>query len=111
MFTVPQLTPSSAALGGANAIATQVLAAVAGRRIGLGYLSIAFSGGVPAAGANITISDGVATVTVPVPVGGLDRTFPSPLMFGVGLAVTVTVPAMGAAIQAQISAGSFNELP
>lgn len=97
--------------GSANAIATHTITGVSGRKHRLMFLSVAFTGGTPAATVNMTVSDGTTTLTIPVAVTGYSQTFMSPFDWALASTVTITVPAAGAGIQAIVSTGSYSETP
>lgn len=110
MHVVPQPLVLSTATSAANApVAPTVVPTGAEKTVCLGYLCITFAGGVPATPLAVTLSDGTTIFTVPVPVAGLLMTLANALRFKKGGTLTVSVPAAGAAITAEVDIGVFQD--
>ena len=106
MATLQPLLPTTTT-GGANATANHVINAQSAlHQVNLGWFSVAWSGGTPAAPVNATVSDGTITLTFVIPVTGFNSALSGgPLGFLKGANVTISVPAGGVGISAIVKIG------
>lgn len=108
-----QMTDANSASGTAvaNTQVQVVIAATAGLRTRLCFAHFGFSGAAPAAPVQATISDGTTTVNLAVGSNPTAYDSNNPLVFATGAAVTLTLPAGGAAAVGNIAAAYYQDKP